>query len=52
MDCKHDVLTSDGRCFTCNEMVVDYRPIYNTDTKKHVGYLKTERVPEVFGMPS
>lgn len=47
--CKHDLLTRDGVCFACKKKLFDYRPLFNTDTKTHVGYLKTELVDEVLG---
>ena len=50
--CKHDVLTRDGVCFVCKEKIFDYRPFYNAQTEKHVGYIKEERVAKVFGKPS
>lgn len=47
MGCNHDVLTLDGVCFACDEKVFDYCKIVNTETGRHVGYLRADRVPEM-----
>lgn len=47
MECNHDVLTRNGVCLICDEKVFDYKKIVNTETGRHVGYLRADRVPEM-----